>query len=116
MSFASKIENKGIFATSIFYAIAGILFLVLFPLNGYAPHLGLLGIFSLGTFYGLFRTRSWSLWLVMILFISGTTFAIFTLYTIGFQNLLYNVGVIAYLILTWISAIYVAAKRETLKV
>jgi len=115
MSIASRIEHRGIFITSIFYAIAGILFLILFPLNGYAPHLGLLGIFSLCTAYGLFRMRSWSLWLVMILFISGTVFAVFTLYTITFQNLLYSIGVIAYLILTWISAIYVGAKREVLK-
>lgn len=116
MAFASRIENKGLFATSIFYAIAGVLFLVLFPLNGYAPHLGLLGIFSLGTAYGLLRIRSWSLWLVMILFISGTTFAVFTIYAISLQNVLYSTGVIAYLILTWISAIYVGAKREALKV
>jgi hypothetical protein len=115
MSFASKIDNKGMFASWVFYLVVGVLFLALFPLNDYPPHLGLLGIFSLGTAYGLLKKRSWSFWFVLALFFSGTTFAAFMIYTILSQNLLFLIGAIAYLVLTWVFTIYVASKRDTLK-
>ena len=116
MSFASKIDSKGIFASSMFYLIVGVLFLALLPLNDYPPHIAVLAIFSLSTAYGLFRKRSWSFWFVLILFFSGTTFAAFMIYTILSHNLLFVVGLIAYLVLTWVFTIYIAAKRDVLKV
>lgn len=115
MSFASKIDSKGIFASSIFYLIAGVLFLAILLLNGYPPHIGLLSIFSLGAAYGLLRKRSWSFWFVLVLFFSGTTFAAFMIYATMSQNLLSVIGLVAYLILTWVFTIYIAAKRDTLK-
>jgi len=115
MSFASKIESKGMFASSIFYAIVGVVLLAFLPLNDYAPHLGLLGLFSLGAAYGLFRKRLWSLWFVIVLFFSGTAFASFMIYSILAKDLLLSTVMIVYLILTWIFTAYVVAKREVLK-
>lgn len=115
MAFTSKIESKGMFASSIFYAIVGVLLLAFLPLNDYAPHLGLLGLFSLGAAYGLFRKRFWSLWFVVILFFSGTAFASFMIYSILAKDLLLSTVMIVYLILTWIFTAYVAVKREVLK-
>jgi hypothetical protein len=115
MSRILKIENKGMVVSSVFFAIVGVLFLALLPLNDFAPHLGLLAVFSLGAAYGLLTRRTWSLWLVVILFTSGTAFAAFMIYS-GFMNeLLISLVMIAYLVLTWIFTIYVVAKREVLK-
>jgi hypothetical protein len=115
MSFASKIDSKGIFTSSIFYLVVGVVFLALLLLNDYPPHIGLLAIFSLGAAYGLLRKRSWSLWFVLVLFFSGTTFAAFMIYAILSQNLMYVVVLVVYLILTWVFTIYIAAKRDVLK-
>ena len=115
MSFASKIDSKGIFTSSIFYLVVGVVFLALLPLNDYPPHIGLLAIFSLGAAYGLLRKRSWSLWFVLVLFFSGTTFAAFMIYAILSQNLMYVVVLVVYLILTWVFTIYIAARRDVLK-
>jgi len=115
MSITSRIENKGIFATSIFYVVVGIVFLVMLPLSQFAPNLGLLGIVSLLTAYGLMRKRAWSLWLAVILFVGGTTFVAFVLYYNLMTALLVTVGLIVYLILTWVVTAYVAIKRRALE-
>ncbi len=114
MSITSRIGSKGLFATSIFYTIVGIVFLVLLPLSGFAPHIGLLGIISLITAYGLFRKRAWSFWLIIILFVSATTFAIFMVYGNLAKEPFTSLVMVAYLILTWIFTGYAALKRVTL--
>jgi len=115
MSISSKIGSKGMFATSVFYAIVGILFLALLPLRGFAPHVAILGIFSLITAYGLLRKRAWSFWLVIILFVSGTTFAMFMIYDVLAKEFLLGIGMIVYLILTWVFTAYMAIKRHVLE-
>jgi hypothetical protein len=113
MSIMSRIGSKGMFATSIFYTIVGIVFLVFLPITGFAPHIGLLGIISLVTAYGLFTKRTWSFWLVVILFVSYTTFALFMIYDVMARELLTGLIMIAYVILTWIFTGYATLKRNT---
>ena len=115
MSIASRIENKGIFAISVFYVIAGIVFLILLPMSAFAPDLGLLGIVSLITAYGVLRKRSWSLWLVIVLFVAGTTFVAFTLYYNVLTAFLASLGLILYLILLLIATGYIAIRRRALE-
>jgi hypothetical protein len=115
MSRISKIENKGMFVSSIFYAVVGVLFLALLPMNDFAPHLGLLALFSLGAAYGLFRKRTWSLWIVVILFTSGTAFAAFMIYSALLSDIMVTLSMVAYLILIWIFTFYVAIQRRALK-
>jgi uncharacterized membrane protein (DUF2068 family) len=114
MSITSRIGDKGIFATSVFYATVGIIFLILLPMSGFAPHIGLLGIISLVTAYGFFRKRAWSFWLVVILFVSATTFAVFVLYDVMANELFTSLAMVAFLILTWIFTGYAILKRNTL--
>jgi uncharacterized membrane protein (DUF2068 family) len=114
MSITSRIGSKGIFATSIFYAVVGIVFLILLPMSGFAPHIGLLGIISLVTAYGFFRKRIWSFWLVVILFISATTFAVFVIYDVMASELFTSLVMVAFLLLTWIFTGYAILKRKTL--
>jgi len=114
MSIISRIGNKGIFATSVFYATVGIIFLILLPMSGFAPHIGLLGIISLVTAYGFFRKRIWSFWLVVILFVSATTFAVFVIYDVMATELFTSLVMVAFLVLTWIFTGYAILKRKTL--
>jgi len=115
MSLKSKlrIENVGIFMALIFYAAAGIICFAVLPMTGFPPHVGIIGILSLLTAYGLFGKRAWTIWFVVILFFTVTTFSAVTLY-FG-EDLLIDVSMVAYLILTWISTIYIAYKREILE-
>lgn len=110
-----RIESWGLFATSAFYAIVGITFIALLPLSGFPPHVGILGILSLIAAYGMFRKRAWSFWFVMILFFASTTFASYVIYSVFTSNYLLSVGMIFYLILTWVFTAYAANKRNVLE-
>jgi len=107
-----KIESRGMFATSVFYAIVGIIFFVLLPMASFAPYLAIIGIFSLITAYGVFRKRVWAIWFVMILFLVATTFSGVMIYNILQIDALLGLGSIGYLILTWVFTIYALSKRK----
>jgi hypothetical protein len=110
-----KTENKGNLAASVFYAIAGIIFLAWMILTGFPPHLAIIGIFSLITAYGIIRKRAWAIWLVIILFFIATTFSAILIYNILASDIILTTAAIAYLILTWIFTAYIAANRNTLQ-
>jgi len=110
-----RIESWGMFATSFFYAIVGIAFLALLPMSGFPPDIGILGILSLITAYGMFRKRAWSFWLVIILFFANTTFSLIVIFSVLTTYYLLGIGMVFYLILTWVFTAYVASKRQTLE-
>mgnify|MGYP001057386710 CR=1 FL=1 len=113
-----KVENPAVLLFSAFYVIVGIVFLFIFAIyNLRLLHLGIIGVLSLIAAYGVFRMEKWAVWLVAALFLLGTTFGTITLYdSIVLQTfeggLLFHVALIAYLILTVVALIYVAAKRK----
>ncbi|MGQ9461058.1 MAG: hypothetical protein ACUVRA_07500 [Candidatus Bathyarchaeaceae archaeon] len=113
-----KIENPVVLLFSIFYAIVGIAFLFVFVIyNLRFLHLGIIGVLSLIAAYGVFRMEKWAVWLVIALFFLGTTAgAIILANSIVNQTfggaLLFHVALIAYLIITIVASIYVAAKRK----
>lgn len=115
MSFKSKlkIEDVGMFIALVFYAVAGVICLAVLPMTGFPPHVGIIGIMSLLIAYGLFGKRAWTIWFVVIVFLVATTFSVATLYFA--RDSLLDMSMIAYLILTWIFTVYVAAKRKTLE-
>ena len=115
MSFASKLNigGKGMLATLIFYAAAGIIFLALLPLTGFPPQLGIIGIFSLVAAYGTLTKRNWTIWFIVVLFLVATTFAVYMLYYYLLTDYILSIVTMAYLILTWVSTIYVARKRDS---
>jgi len=116
MSFASKLkmESVGMLLTVVFYAIVGIIFLALLPFV-FAPHIGLIGIFSLIAAYGVFKKRNWTIWFIIILFFVATTFSAFMLYGYLLKDYLLGASMLAYLILTWIFTAYTAARRKNLE-
>jgi hypothetical protein len=100
-------------ASIAFYGIAGLIFLILLPFSGFPPHIGLLGIVSLITAYGLLMQRKWASWLVAALFFVATTFTLFTLYYVIATDVLAATSMIAYAALTWIfTAIVIKTRRN----
>jgi len=109
-----KIEDYGIFAAIIFYAISGIVSLAVLPITNFAMHLGIVGIISLVTVYGLFKKRAWTIWPVIILFFVATTISLTMLYY-AWEDLFLDLTMIAYLILAWIFTAYIFSKRKLLE-
>ena len=118
MSFMSKLKTAktlGIRALApiAFYGVVGILFLVLLPFANFPPHIGLTGIMSLITAYGIFTKRSWATWLIVALFFVATTLSMYTLYYIMFSNWIVSISMIAYAVLTWVFTARTLLKRKS---
>ncbi len=115
MPFGSKLKTAGIrtLAPVAFYGAVGIIFLVLLPFANFPPHVGLTGILSLVTAYGIFKKRVWAIWLVAALFAVATTISIYTLYIVQFSNWLVGISMVAYAVLTWAFTAYIMLKRKT---
>jgi hypothetical protein len=99
-------------APATFYGAIGIIFLALFALANFPPHIGLTGLLSLVTAYGLLKKRFWALWLVVALFFVATTFSLYTLAVISFSNWIMGISLIAYAVLTWVFTLYIVLKRN----
>jgi hypothetical protein len=112
--FGSKLKTADIktLAPVAFYGAVGVLFLILLPFANFPPHVGLTGILSLITAYGLFMKRFWATWLVAALFFVATTFSLYTLYYIVFSNWIVGISMIVYAVLTWAFTAYVVLKRK----
>jgi hypothetical protein len=110
-----KIESKAMFAAFVFYAVAGIMCFVVLAIDFRWIHVGIIGIFSLITAYGLFKKRVWTIWLIVMLFFIVTTFSAYNLfYSLG-KDLLLDLSTAAYLILTWVFTVYTVVKRKMLE-
>jgi len=117
-----KIEKFGLNILSLFFVIEGIAeFFVLFLSNFRLFPIGILFIFSLTSAYALIKIKKWAVWFIVIRFFLGTTFGTTTLYaSIMIQTfrpnltvLSFHLMLIAYLIITMITTIYVLAKKKT---
>ena len=105
--------NRLQLAAVVFYTVSGILMLTFLPLSSYPPHLAFIGIISLITAYSLFTKRPWMAWLVFLLFVVNTAFALNTLISIGFSNLIVALSMIALAVLTWLATIYLLLKKRS---
>jgi hypothetical protein len=112
LAFKPESHSRIDLASTAFYAVSGIILLVFLPLTGFAPQLGLLGVLSVIVAYGVFTERKWAPWINVILFIGASTFAIYTLVSIGFSNIIIALEMIAYLVLTWLFAWFNILKRK----
>ena len=110
-----KIESKGMFTAFVFYAAVGIICFIVLAMDFRLVHIGIIGIFSLITAYGLFKKRAWTIWLIAMLFFIVTAFSVYNLYYFLGKDLILDVSMIVYLILTWVFTAYTAAKRKMLE-
>ena len=118
MDLRSRFAQKGFLLFTIFYLIAGIWNIIILGLNGLnPPHVALVALLSLISALGIFRLKSWSVWLVIGLFFVVTTYSAYMLdYTLTKQASNWTAVIvwIIYLLLTWIATIFVVAKRDQL--
>ena len=114
MQLASKLKNQTptSLASIAFYGIVGIIFLIMLPLSGFPPHVGLMGIASIVAAYGLLLKRTWANWLVAALFFVATVFSLFTLYYVMATDAVASASMIAYVALTWIFTAIVVVNRK----
>ena len=111
----SKIGDFFAYLSAVFYlASAGFFFYFLITdLN--MIHVGLLGLLSLITAFGVFKKKSWSVWSAFLVFCAGNAFAISLLLnplTMETLEILSEIGLIAYLILVWATMLYLSIKRR----
>ncbi|MGB9675588.1 MAG: hypothetical protein ACPL0C_00190 [Candidatus Bathyarchaeales archaeon] len=109
-----KIESTGMLLASVFYLAAGAICFFLLATNPSLIHIGIIGILSVITAYGVFSKRFWALWTATILFFMITVFSAVMLYYFFGTDVIIDLSFVAYLILTWISTAYLASKRENL--
>jgi len=115
----SKIE-RSFFPT--FYLITGVsMFLIWIWENLAPPHIPFIGTLSLIAFYSLGKMKRWCIYPVTILFFSGITFGVTTSYAIMMQFysmtlelLVFQLMIIAYLVILSASFFYILAKRKKL--
>lgn len=114
MPFGSKLKAADIKALApvAFYGAVGVILLISLPFANFPPHIGLTGILSLITAYGLFMKRFWATWLVAALFFVATTFSLYTFACIIFSNWIVGISMVVYAVLTWVFTAYVVLKRK----
>lgn len=107
-----KNETLGSLASISFFGLVGLIFFILLPMSGFPPHVGLLAVSSVAAAYGLFKKRSWAIWLITGLLFVVTTFSVVTLYYVFGNDLLATIGFAVYLVLSWVFTVYVWATRK----
>jgi hypothetical protein len=116
-----KIKRRDGLLLAIFYAVVGILQLATLAIVDIRMvWIGALAILSLIAAYGLFTARKWAAWLVIGLFFPQAIFGLSTLYGVvslyssaGLVPLLMEISLGAFVVLSLVSFLYVAAKRNT---
>lgn len=107
---------------AIFYIIVGAVQIIVLALTNFTLFTsGILAVLSFIAAYGLFTAKKWSVWLVIGLFFPQFVFGTVTLYAsiltyISYQEmtiLLLNIALAVFIVLSFISFAYVAAKRKT---
>ena len=115
-----KIERRDTALLSIFYLISGIAYFLILALDFSNLIVVFLGFLSLLITYGLFKMKRWTVPFVIALFFPQITFNIFTLYpsvtsdtfSSTIEALLFNLGLIAHVILLTFCLLYITAKRK----
>lgn len=109
---------------AVFYAVAGVAQIAVLALSNFRlVTVGALAILSLIAAYGLLMVKKWSVWLVIGLFFPQVTFGSVSLYGSivlyavfpELSVLLLNIALAVFIVLSFISFVYVAAKRKTFK-
>jgi len=115
-----KTEHPGVLLVSIFYAVVGVVLVFILVLASFRLfHAGVLAVLNLMLAYGLFKMRKWSVKLLAALFLPQVMFGVITLYSVTLwtfssisETTAFNLSLIVYVVLCFVSLVYVAAKRK----
>jgi len=117
-----KVKRRDGLLLAIFYIIVGVVQIIALASTNFALFTsGVLAVLSFIAAYGLFTVKKWSTWLVIGLFFPQFVFDASVLYDsvlryISYQEmtfLLLNIALSVFIVLSFISFAYVAAKRKT---
>jgi len=117
-----KVKRRDGLLLAIFYTIVGIAEMIVLALSNFALFTsGALALLSFIAAYGLLTDKKWSVWLVIGLFFPQFVFGAATLYAsvlsyVTYQQtvfMLLNIALATFIILSFVSFTYVAAKRKT---
>ena len=117
-----KVKRRDALLLAIFYAVIGVAQIVILALTNFRlPTAGPLAVLSLVAAYGLLTVKKWSVWLVIGLFFPQLAFGAWSLYASALRYSLYqeasflllNVLLVLFIVLSFISFVYVTAKRKT---
>ena len=105
---------------SLFYAVVGVVLAVILAFSRFEPpHVGVLAVLNLMLAYGLFKMRKWSVKLLAALFLPQVVFGVITLYSVTLwtfysisETTAFSLSLIVYVVLCFVSLLYVAAKRK----
>jgi hypothetical protein len=119
-----KVMRRDELLLAIFYAAAGAAQIAVLVLTDFRffPS-GAFAVLSFIVAYGLLRTKRWSVWLIIGLFFPQFVFGAVVLYAsilwyISYQAaafLLLNVALAIFMVLSLVSFVYVAVKRDSFK-
>ena len=115
MSYAAKFKNltRPEQLSIVFYIVSGAFLLALLPFSGFAPHIGLIGVFSIITGAIVLAKREWALWFIIVLFITALVFAFWTIFTLLGSNWLVTVGLIIYAVLEFAAIVSLTIMHKT---
>jgi len=117
-----KVKRRDGLLLAVFYIVVGVSQLVVLALSNFALFTsGILAVVSFVTAYGLFTVKNWSVWLVIGLFFPQLVFGVATLYDSLVIYTLYqeavfmllNIALAAFIVLSFVSFVYVAARRKS---
>jgi hypothetical protein len=117
-------ENLGVLLISLFYVVVGAILAVILVISSFSLiHVGVLAVLNLILAYGLFKMKKWSVQLLVVLFLPQTTFGVITLYysvivqmfSSTWETAAFNSSLIVYVVLCFVSLVYVLAKKKDFK-
>jgi hypothetical protein len=117
-----KVERRDTLLLAIFQLVAGVVHIVVLALSNLAIFTsGILAVLCFIAAYGLLTSQKWSPWLIIALFFPQLAFSAATLqasiinYSIYQESTFMMLGVAlgAFIILSFITFVYTAAKRKT---
>jgi len=117
-----KVKRRDGLLLAVFYIVVGVSQLIVLALSNFALFTsGILAVVSFVTAYGLFTVKNWSVWLVIGLFFPQLVFGVATLYDSLVIYTLYqeavfmllNIALATFIVFSFVSFVYVAAKRKS---
>jgi uncharacterized membrane protein (DUF2068 family) len=115
------VERRDALLLAVFQLVAGVVHIVVLASNLAIFTSGILAVLSLISAYGLLTGKKWSVWFLIGLFFPQVVFGVVTLYASILKYALYqevafmllNIALTVFIVLSFISFAYVAAKRKT---
>jgi len=117
-----KIKRLDTLLLAVFYLVAGVANISMLVLSNFDfMPAGAFAVLSFIAAYVLWTTKKWAVWIVTILFFPAATLSVATLYFSvrvytffpSIEILLFHLALVFYAVLSFVSLIYVAAKRKT---